>query len=96
MTKKIALAAKEASRILGVTGLARVDFLMPKGTTRWILNEVNTLPGFTSISMYPKLWKAEGVSFRALITKLLKLAEERYATENTKTQDFSSGSNWFR
>lgn len=92
----IASAAATASRILGVTGLARVDFLMSKGSTSWILNEVNTLPGFTSISMYPKLWKDKGMTFRSLITKLLRLAEERYSSTHTKTQDFASGSDWFK
>lgn len=92
----IASAAAAASRILGVTGLARVDFLMQKGSADWIINEVNTLPGFTSISMYPKLWQEEGLPFRTLITKLLNLAEEKYEKEEAKITDFTSGSDWYR
>lgn len=94
--KAIVKAAGDASRVLGIRGLARVDFLMPKGTANWILNEVNTLPGFTSISMYPKLWRGEKLSFRKLITKLLVLAQERHKNESTKSQEFSSGSDWYR
>jgi D-alanine-D-alanine ligase len=50
----------------------------PEGKRRIFLNEVNTLPGFTSISMYPKLWEASGVSYRDLITRLIELALERH------------------
>jgi D-alanine-D-alanine ligase len=62
-----------------------VDFLMePGGKRRIYLNEVNTLPGFTQISMYPKLWEATGLSYRDLITRLIELALERQA-EKTRT-----------
>jgi D-alanine-D-alanine ligase len=61
-----------------LSGLARVDFLMePDGKRRIYLNEVNTLPGFTQISMYPKLWEASGLKYRDLITRLIELAVER-------------------
>ena len=67
-------------------GLARVDFLMePDGKRRIYLNEVNTLPGFTSISMYPKLWEATGIPFRDLIDKLIALALELHA-EKARTK----------
>ena len=60
-------------------GLARVDFLMePDGKRRIYLNEVNTLPGFTQISMYPKLWEATGIGYKDLITRLIELALERH------------------
>lgn len=94
--KAIVAAAKDACRVLGVEGLARVDFLMRKGSARWILNEVNTLPGFTSISMYPKLWADAGMPFRKLVTRLLVLAERRHARGSSKTRDFTSGSDWYR
>jgi D-alanine-D-alanine ligase len=55
------------------------------GRRRIFLNEVNTLPGFTRISMYPKLWEASGLSYRNLITRLIELALERYA-EKSRTQ----------
>ena len=60
-------------------GLARVDFLMDPVTKHFYLNEVNTMPGFTSISMYPKLWAATGIEYPALIDRLIQLALERHA-----------------
>ncbi len=63
---------------LECAGMARVDFLLERGTDRVYVNEINTIPGFTSISMYPKLWEASGLPFRDLITELLDLAFERH------------------
>ena len=81
--KKIREMAVEAFKACDLSGLARVDFLMePGGKGRIYLNEVNTLPGFTSISMYPKLWEASGVSYKDLITRLVELALERHADKN--------------
>ena len=74
--------AVAAFRACDLSGLARVDFLMEPaaaGKRRIFLNEVNTLPGFTSISMYPKLWQASGLSYKDLITRLIELAMERHA-----------------
>jgi D-alanine-D-alanine ligase len=83
--KQIRAMAVEAFRACDLSGLARVDFLMePDGKRRIYLNEVNTLPGFTQISMYPKLWQATGVSYKELITRLIELALERQA-EKTRT-----------
>jgi D-alanine-D-alanine ligase len=66
--------------------LARVDFLMePDGKKRIYLNEVNTMPGFTQISMYPKLWEASGLSYTGLITRLIELALERQAEKDKTT-----------
>ena len=76
--KQIRAMAVEAFRACDLAGLARVDFLMePDGKRRIYLNEVNTLPGFTQISMYPKLWEASGLKYRDLITRLIELAVER-------------------
>ena len=70
--------AVAAFRACDLAGLARVDFLMePDGKQRIYLNEVNTLPGFTQISMYPKLWEATGIKYSDLITRLIELALER-------------------
>ena len=78
-SKQIRAMAVEAFRACDLAGLARVDFLMePDGKRRIFLNEVNTLPGFTSISMYPKLWQATGISYSDLITRLIDLAVERH------------------
>ncbi|MEJ5222647.1 MAG: D-alanine--D-alanine ligase family protein [Tepidiforma sp.] len=65
-------------RVMGCEGYARVDFFLTTGD-RVIANEVNTIPGFTSISMYPKLWEASGLPYRELLTRILELAFERHA-----------------
>ncbi len=84
--KKIRAMAVKAFRACDLAGLARVDFLMePGGKRRIYLNEVNTLPGFTKISMYPKLWEASGVSYGDLITRLIELAIERQHEKNRNT-----------
>lgn len=64
-------------KILDCAGLSRVDFLVDKDTEKVYLNEVNTLPGFTKISMYPKMWQADGKRYGDLISELLELAIER-------------------
>lgn len=71
--------AVEAFLALDCAGLARVDFLIASKTLEVVLSEVNTMPGFTSVSMYPKLWEASGVPYSELIDKLITLAMERHA-----------------
>ncbi len=71
--------AKAAFRTLECSGMARVDLFLERPTGRFLVNEINTLPGFTSISMYPKLWEASGVPYPRLIDRLIELAMERYA-----------------
>jgi D-alanine-D-alanine ligase len=76
--KKIREMAVSAFRACDLAGLARVDFLMEAdGKRRIYINEVNTLPGFTQISMYPKLWEASGIKYSDLITRLIDLGLER-------------------
>ena len=58
--------------------MARVDFLLDQETDRLYLNEINTIPGFTKISMYPKLWEASGLSYADLLDRLIELGLERY------------------
>lgn len=72
--------AMNACQTLDLAGLIRVDFLLSKESGELVLSEVNTLPGFTQISMYPKLWQASGVSYTDLMTRLIELAQVRYAT----------------
>jgi D-alanine-D-alanine ligase len=74
--KKVQTLAVEAFRTLELSGMARVDFFLEKKGGKLYLNEVNTIPGFTSISMYPKLWEATGIPFRELVDKLIELAFE--------------------
>ena len=77
VSEKIRQTAVRAYRLLGCSGLARVDFFVTAGDNRVILNEINTLPGFTSISMYTKLWMAMGLSYGELLDKLIELALQR-------------------
>lgn len=86
--RKVAIDTFQA---LELSGLARVDFFMDKNTRAIYLNEVNTLPGFTPISMYPKLWAASGISYSALINELIRLAEERATQRNRLKLSYEVG-----
>jgi D-alanine-D-alanine ligase len=77
-TKKVQELAIAGFRAVDCSGLARVDFLMDPKSRKIYLNEINTMPGFTSISMYPKLWAATGVSYPELIDRLIQLGLERH------------------
>ncbi len=76
--------AVEAFRVIDGAGMARVDFFLERPTGRILINEVNTIPGFTAISMYPKLWEASGLCFRDLITRLIELALERHREQQRR------------
>jgi D-alanine-D-alanine ligase len=78
-TKKVQELAIAGFRAVDCSGLARVDFLMDPKSRKIYLNEINTMPGFTSISMYPKLWAASGVGYSELITRLIQLGLDRHA-----------------
>jgi D-alanine-D-alanine ligase len=80
LSKRAREMALAAFRACDCAGLARVDFLLEPGDAgKLYLNEINTMPGFTSISMYPKLWEASGLAYRDLISRLIELALERHA-----------------
>jgi D-alanine-D-alanine ligase len=72
-------------RALRGSGMARVDFFYEAGGRGFICNEINTIPGFTPISMYPKLWQASGVTYRELIDELVRLAMARHARRRRRT-----------
>jgi D-alanine-D-alanine ligase len=78
-TRKIQQLAIAAFKAVDGSGLSRVDFLMDPKNRKIYLNEINTMPGFTAISMYPKLWAASGLGYPELIEKLIKLGLERHA-----------------
>ena len=78
-----------AFRALGCAGLARVDFFLERGGDGLWVNEINTLPGFTSISMYPLLWQHEGMTLPELVHTLIELALERHADRARNRSDFS-------
>ena len=80
--------AVAAFKAVDAAGLARVDFLFDRDNGALYLNEINTLPGFTSISMYPKLWEAAGLSYSELIDRLVELALERQADKDQNVTRF--------
>jgi len=83
-TRRVRDCAVRAFRAVDCAGMARVDMLMDRKTGKIFVNEINTIPGFTSISMYPKLWEASGIPYRELIDRLVALALERHR-QKTKT-----------
>jgi D-alanine-D-alanine ligase len=76
-TEELRRLAVECFRAVECEGMGRVDFLLEESTGKLYINEINTIPGFTSISMYPKMWEASGMGFAALIDRLIELALER-------------------
>ena len=70
--------AVECFKAVGCEGMGRVDFLRENATARLYVNEINTIPGFTSISMFPKMWEYSGISYPELIDRLIELALERH------------------
>jgi D-alanine-D-alanine ligase len=83
--------AVDTFRALELAGLARVDFFLERGTGALFVNEVNTIPGFTAVSMYPKMWEASGLSSRALVTRLIELAIERRDARRALATTVKSG-----
>jgi D-alanine-D-alanine ligase len=88
VTEALQTMAVKAFQALDCAGLARVDFLVDKSTDEIFLNEINTMPGFTSISMYPKLWEASGLSYTELIDRLIALALERFEDKQQSSSSF--------
>jgi D-alanine-D-alanine ligase len=79
VSEEVRRLAVAAFRAIDAAGLARVDFFVLRAGGRVYLNEINTIPGFTAISMYPKLWEASGLSYSELVDRLIQLALERWA-----------------
>jgi D-alanine-D-alanine ligase len=86
-TRRIQQLAISAFKAVDCSGLARVDFLMDPKNRKIYLNEINTMPGFTAISMYPKLWAASGLAYPDLIERLIRLGQERH--EEKKRNQYS-------
>lgn len=86
--KKMQELAMQTYQVLGCDGLTRVDFFLKKNNEPYI-NEVNTIPGFTKISMYPKMWEASGLSYTQLITDLISLALEKYNDQQKLQTNFN-------
>ena len=81
-TEEVRRLAVECYRAVECAGLGRVDFLLESATGKLYINEINTIPGFTSISMYPKMWERSGIPFPALIDRLFELAIVRHQRKN--------------
>jgi D-alanine-D-alanine ligase len=96
VVKKIQRTSLTAFRVLDCAGMARVDFLVTKKTNRIFLNEINTIPGFTSISMYPKLWQASGISYPALLDRLIQLALEKHRAKKNLKTTFQPKKDWYK
>jgi len=85
LAKRVQDMAIAAFKAVDCAGLARVDFLLDPASEKLYLNEINTMPGFTAISMYPKLWAASGLEYPKLIDRLIELALERHAEKSKNT-----------
>ncbi len=77
-----------AFQAIGCSGMGRVDLFLERSTGKFYLNEINTIPGFTNISMYPKLWEVSGLAFPALLDRLLELGLERYQEQASNETSF--------
>ena len=75
-------------RAIGCSGMGRVDLFLERSTGKFYLNEINTIPGFTNISMYPKLWEVSGLSFAELLDRLLELGLERHQEQSSNETSF--------
>lgn len=87
-TQRVREMAVRAYKALDCAGMARADFLLEKPTGKVWVNELNTIPGFTQISMYPKLWEATGISYPELIDRLIELAVERFEDRSRSETSF--------
>ena len=92
VAEEIRAIAVKAYAAIDCAGMARVDFFLEKATGRVYLNELNTIPGFTSISMYPKLWEASGLPYPQLVDRLIQLALERKADRDRTERRFRRSS----
>jgi D-alanine-D-alanine ligase len=94
--KEIRATAVRAFRALDLCGMARVDFFVTRKKGKVYLNEVNTIPGFTSISMYPKMWEATGIPYPELLDRLITLAMERHHDKNSIKTTYQPAKDWYK
>jgi D-alanine-D-alanine ligase len=93
---KLQSFAVRSFKAIDCAGMARVDFLVSKKTHQIFFNEINTIPGFTSISMYPKLWEASGIAYSQLLDKLIRLALERHREKSKLKTIYKPKSDWHK
>lgn len=96
LRERVRTMAVRAYREVRAEGLARVDFLLCRGTGEVFINEINTMPGFTSISMYPKLFAEAGIAYSALVDRLVALAFERHRAVRALERSYSPKTAWHR
>jgi D-alanine-D-alanine ligase len=96
VTKKIQDLAVKAFKAIDCSGMARVDFLVTRSRYEIYICELNTIPGFTSISMYPKLWEASGLPYSKLLDVLIELAVERHRERNKLQTSLKTKSQWYK
>jgi D-alanine-D-alanine ligase len=94
--ERIRQTAVKAVMAVEAEGYARVDFLLDRQTNEFYLSEINTIPGFTKISMYPKLWEASGIAYSDLLDEMIRLALERHQKRSMKKSTFTPKSEWYR
>jgi D-alanine-D-alanine ligase len=96
VTARLQELAVRGFKAIDCAGMARVDFLVVKRTNAIFFNEINTIPGFTSISMYPKLWEASGLAYSKLLDRLIDLALERYRVRAALRTTFRPKTDWYK
>jgi D-alanine-D-alanine ligase len=96
MAERVRALAVKAYRALDCEGMARVDFLFSRDTGDLFINEINTIPGFTSISMYPKLFAASGIPYGTLLERLIDLARRRQAEKRALHRSYTPRKEWHR
>jgi len=89
--ERVRALSLDAFRALDAAGMARVDFFVRRRDGEVLINEINTIPGFTPISMYPRLWAASGVGFAELVDRLIQLALSRHAETRASRTDYAPG-----
>ncbi len=87
-TKRLQDLAVSVYKALDCSGMGRIDFLMGTKSQKIYVSEINTIPGFTQISMYPKLWELSGIKYKKLVTTLIELAIEKYEEKNRLNTDY--------
>jgi len=96
IAEEIKKQAMDGFKAVDCKGLARVDFLISQDLSEIYINEINTLPGFTSISMYPKLWEKTGLSYTKLLDELIKLAIDRNNEKKSLKTSFEEAGTWHK
>ncbi len=96
LLKKLQETAVQSVVAIEAEGMSRVDFLVNDKTKEFYLNEVNTIPGFTSISMYPKMWEASGLPYADLLDELVRLAIDRHAQKKALSTTYQPKEDWYK